>query len=130
MRKYYMRAQHKSIMDMACEWHGLGPNFDGKPIAGGIVEAEKQLKNSWRKHFNVGETKQFLRTKQFMERIRTKKMERDGWTEDVTVDWLDEIYQGDRVERKLSKLVVELKELGMVASKKPRGRKRGGTSAA
>jgi hypothetical protein len=57
-------------------------------------------------------------------------MERHGWTKDATVDWLDEIHQGDTVERKLSKLVVELKELVMVASKKPRGRKRGGTSAA
>jgi hypothetical protein len=81
---------------------------------GGIAEAEKQLKNSWRKHFNVAETKRLSQRKQVMEGTRTK-MEHDGCTEDVAVDWLDEMHQGDTVDRKLSKLVVELKELGLVA---------------
>lgn len=118
-KTYHVKQDHRTIHMLYDEWIGTG-DFDGKPINGGVREAEILFKHKWRSHWSKADKKYFSRFSQICCGIDRKVGEYGDDLERIErfVDELEDVFKNDAL-KSISKFVDWMKCKGLVFIQAP-----------
>jgi hypothetical protein len=119
-RPHSLVMRHKSIHTIYYEWYGL-ETYQNTPVEGGIAMLETKYKTKWRQHFSPAEKTYFSRLQKVVRAIDEMVKRNNIAPSKVLDDW-SSLYEVE-AKSSVTKMALLVQSMGMIVTKKARGKK-------
>jgi hypothetical protein len=120
-RTHSLVMKHNSIYTIYHEWYGLEA-YENTPVEGGIASLESKFKTKWRAHFSPAEKQYFSRLQKVVKGIDEQSKREAKEPYEVLNDW-EALYQGE-ARSSVTKMAMLVQSMGLIVTRKARGKKR------